>query len=126
MVLHIIQNDPEALIMIMADHGGFVGLDYTRQIYHKTTNPDIIHSAFGSILSIRWPHGKAPEIDSNLKSGVNVFRILFSYLAEDDKYLQHLQSDSSYLILKEGAESGVYEYIDTHGNMVFNKIIEPN
>ena len=122
MIELIIKNDPEALIMIMADHGGFVGLDYTRQIYHKTKDRDIIHSAFGSILSIRWPYGKIPKIDSNLKSGVNVFRILFSYLAEDDKYLQHLQSDSSYLILKEGAESGIYEYIDNHGNMVFNKV----
>lgn len=125
-VQHIVENDPEALIMIMADHGGFVGLDYTRQIYHKTTNPDVIHSAFGSILSIRWPHGKAPEIDSNLKSGVNVFRILFSYLAEDDKYLQHLQSDTSYLILKEGAEPGIYEYIDAKGNIVFKKVNTSN
>ena len=117
----ITERDPSAMILIMADHGSFVGLDYTRQVYKKTADPVTIHTTFGAILSIRWPNGEAPEIDSNLKSCVNVFRILFSFLGNDEKYLQHLQEDASYLILKEGATAGVYEYIDDNGNIVFNK-----
>src|SRR5690606_20791669 len=109
MVNLIVKNDPNALIMIMADHGGFVGLDYTQEVYKKITDRNIVYSAFGVMLSIRWPNNEVPPIDSNLKSCINVFRILFSYLGKDDKYLNYLQEDKSYLILKEGAAEGVYE-----------------
>lgn len=122
MVNLITEKDPNALIMIMADHGGFVGLDYTLQVYTKTSNPEIIYTTFGAMLSIRWPNNEVPEIDSNLKSGVNVFRILFSYLGDDQKYLKHLQDDGSYVILKEEAEPGVYQYIDDEGNIIFKKV----
>ncbi len=118
MVNLILAEDPDALIVIMADHGGFVGLDYTREVYEKTTNPDVIYSTFGTILFIRWPGGNPPAIDAHLDSSVNAFRILFSYLANNDKYLQHLQPDESYIILKKGTEPGVYEYIDDAGNIV--------
>jgi hypothetical protein len=122
MVNLITEKDPEALIMIMADHGGFVGLDYTRQVYTKTSNPEIIYTTFGAMLAIKWPNGEAPTIDSHFKSCVNSFRILFSYLSEDNKYLKHLQEDGSYLILKDGTEAGVYKYIDDNGNIVFKKV----
>ncbi|MEM0519337.1 sulfatase-like hydrolase/transferase [Aequorivita flava] len=122
MVNLITEKDPEALIMIMADHGGFVGLDYTRQAYTKTSNPEIIYTTFGAMLAIKWPNGEAPDSDSFLKSCVNSFRVLFAYLGEEEKYLEHLQEDASYLILKEGAQSGVYKYIDSNGNIVFKKV----
>ncbi|MCZ4319704.1 sulfatase-like hydrolase/transferase [Aequorivita viscosa] len=122
MVNLISEKDPEALIMIMADHGGFVGLDYTRQVYTKTSNPQIISTTFGAMMAIKWPNRQVPAIDSHFKSCVNSFRILFSYLSEDNKYLKHLQEDSSYLILKDGTEAGVYEYIDDNGNIVFKKV----
>lgn len=119
----ITEKDPDALILLMADHGSFVGLDYTRQVYTKTQDPDIIYTTFGAMLSIRWPNGEAPEMDSNFKSCVNVFRILFSYLGNDETYLKHLQEDGSYLILNEGAMPGVYQYIDDNGTIVFKKVI---
>ncbi|WP_417874050.1 sulfatase-like hydrolase/transferase [Xanthomarina gelatinilytica] len=122
MINLITEKDPTALIMIMADHGSFVGLDYTRQVYTKTSNPEIIYTTFGAMLSIRWPNSEVPEIDSNLKSCVNVFRVLFSYLGDENKYLQNLQEDGSYLIIKNGAEPAVYEYIDDNGNIVFKKV----
>jgi hypothetical protein len=122
MINLISEKDPNALILIMADHGGFVGLDYTRQVYTKTSNPEIIYTTFGAILSIKWPNGEVPQIDSNLKSCINVFRILFSYLSDDNKYLQHLEEDGSYLILKDGADPGVYKYIDGNGTIVSKKV----
>lgn len=118
----IIEKDPGALVMIMADHGGFVGLDYTLEVYKKTTDRAIIYSTFGTMLSVRWPNNDVPATDARLKSSVNFFRVLFSYLSNNDKYLQHLQDDKSYLILKEGAEPGIYEYIDENGNITFKKV----
>ena len=118
------KNDPKALIVIMADHGGFVGMQYTQQTYTKTQDRDLIYSMFSSNLSIRWPQGNIPAFDINFKSAVNVFRILVSYLSEDTSYLEHLQDDSSYVILNKDAPQGVYKYIDTDGKIVFEAVPE--
>jgi hypothetical protein len=115
------EDDPNALIVIMSDHGGFVGMEYTNQIYTKTEDRDIIYSIFSSILAIHWPNGEAPEYDSSFKTTVNVFRILFSYLSEDESYLSHLQEDGSYVVIKKEAPKGIYKYIDDEGGITFEK-----
>ena len=118
----ILEVDPEAMIVILADHGGYVGLNVSKDSTFKTDDRDLIHSMFSSQLSIRWPDGQAPAFDSQLKSSVNVFRILFSFLSEDQKYLQHLQADDSYMIIYEGAPKGVYKLLDGDGNVSFEKV----
>jgi len=120
----ILSSDPEALIVIMADHGGFVGLEYTGDTYTKNENPDFVNSVFSSMMAIHWPNGESPHFDSELKSGVNLFRILFSYLSEDEKYLHNLQDDGSYIIINFGAPKGVYQYLDTEGNLTFKRYYE--
>ncbi|MCW9036287.1 MULTISPECIES: hypothetical protein [Altibacter] len=118
----ILDKDPEALVVIMADHGGFVGMEYTNQIYTKTQDRDLIYSIFTSQLSIHWPNNDAPEFDTEIRTPVNLFRYLFSYLADNNTYLNHLQEDESFVIINEGAPKGVYSYIDSEGNIVFKKI----
>jgi hypothetical protein len=122
LVKSIKEKDSNSLIIIMADHGGFVGMDFSRQIYTKTDDRDLIYSIFSSNLSIHWPNNGPPEFDSQLKSSVNVFRIIFSYLSEDDSYLLNLQENASFVIIKEDAPAGVYKYIDEAGNIVFEKV----
>ena len=117
----ILENDPEALIVIMADHGGFVGLNSLEASYNKSTDPDIINSIFSSILAIHWPNNQAPKFDNQLKTSVNFFRILFSYLSEDPSYLANLQPDKSYIIIENDAPKGVYQYLDDSGNVVFKR-----
>lgn len=115
------ESDPNGLILIMADHGGYVGYEHMLEIRDKTLDRERLYSAFSTQLSIKWPNGEAPEIDKHFKSGINTFRILFSYLAEDNKYLNHLQDDGSYTIIKNGAPQGIYKVIDGEGNVVFEK-----
>jgi hypothetical protein len=122
MIQTIKENDPEALIVIMADHGGFVGMDYTNQTYEKLQDRDLIYSIFSSNLLIHWPEDEVPEYDSQLKSAVNVFRILIAYLSENEKYLDHLQDDDSFVIINKGAPKGVYRYLDEDGKVVFEKL----
>ncbi len=114
-------HDPKALIMILSDHGGYVGLEYAREANDKTADRDLIYSMFSSQLSIHWPDNDAPEFENELKSSVNVFRVLFSHLSNNKKYLQHLQDDSSYMIVYNGAPKGVYQYLDAQGNVTFKK-----
>ena len=115
------QSDPNALIVIMADHGGYVGFDYVAQNKIKQTDPDLIKSIYTAALAIKWPDGIAPEYDAKLKTNVNLFRILIAYLSEDKILLEHLQADKSYTVIEKGAPFGVYEYIDEDYTTVFNK-----
>lgn len=117
----ILKNDPGALIIIMADHGGFVGMTNTSESYTKNTNPDFVNSIFSTILAIHWPNGEAPKFDSTLKTSVNLFRILTAYLSENDSYLANLQPDESFIIINFGAPQGIYKYLDNEGDVVFIK-----
>jgi hypothetical protein len=115
------KEDPNGLILILSDHGGYVGLDYSEAMYIKTTDRDAIYSVFSSNLSIHWPNNEIPPYDDKLKTSVNVFRILFAYLSEDEKYLDDLQNDGSYILIFEGAPKAVYQYIDEKGEITFKK-----
>ena len=109
LVTLIKSRDPNALIMIMSDHGGYVGLESAFEIYTKTEDRDILYSILGSNLSIHWPDNDIPKFDKKMKSAVNVFRFLFSYLSKEQKYLDHLEEDGSYLLIFNGATKGVYK-----------------
>lgn len=122
LVQNIIKNDPNAMILIMADHGGYVGMTKMQEGNVKTNDRDKIFSVFSSMLSIHWPNGEKPEYDYKLKTSVNVFRIIFSYLSEDNSYLNHLQEDISYGFITEKAPVGVYELIDKNGSVTFKSV----
>ncbi|WP_046757340.1 sulfatase-like hydrolase/transferase [Kordia jejudonensis] len=118
----IIKNDPNGLIVIAADHGGYVGLNYTKELFEKQTDKALIYSSFSAALAIKWPNNTAPTYDAKLKTPVNLFRTLFTYLGDNEALLENLQDDKSYSIIKKNAPTGVYEYIDNDGNMVFKKV----
>lgn len=88
-------NDPGAMVIIGADHGGFVGLDHTQESYAKITDPQLLHSIFGANLAIRWSEPVA-DYDNGLKSAVNLFRTVIARLSANPEYLKHLQPDVSY------------------------------
>jgi Sulfatase. len=121
-VINLIQeHDPNGLIMIMADHGGYVGYHNMLDIREKTTDKDLLRSAFSTQLAIKWPDSLAPDFDDRFKTGVNVFRILFSYLGEETKYLEYLQDDGSYTIIEQNAPKGVYKVLDEDGEVAFER-----
>lgn len=115
------ENDKNAIVIIVADHGGFVGFEYTMQCQKKQENEDLVKTVFTTAFAVKWPDGMAPKYDSKLKTNVNLFRVLFTYLSGDESYLEKLQSDKSYLKIHNGAPFGVYESIDENGTVVFNR-----
>jgi hypothetical protein len=117
------KNDPEALIIIVADHGGFVGYEYSGSSHEKPKNRANTFSMFSSLLAIKWPKD-VNVFDNDLKSSVNLFRTVFSVLSGDKSLLDNLQSDESYLTVNEGAPLGIYEVIDENNNMVFKQFLE--
>jgi len=114
------EKDPNGILIILADHGGFVGLEYMHQAYQKTQNRDELYSIFGANLAIYWPEG-VPEHNDRIKTTVNFFRNLYSYLGEDASLLNHLQEEGSYVPILHGAIKGVYEVLDEQGKVVFKK-----
>lgn len=116
------ENDKNCIIIIAADHGGFVGLNYTLECKIKQTDQDLVKSIFTTALAIKW-NGDASIYDGKLKTNINIFRVLFSYLSEDTSYLDRLEEDKSYTIIKYGAPFGVYEVINENNSVVFNKYI---
>ncbi|HEX9825502.1 MAG TPA: sulfatase-like hydrolase/transferase [Flavobacteriaceae bacterium] len=119
--INLIQKkDKNALVIIAADHGGYVGLNYSMENKIKQTDRNIIYSIFTSALAIKWPDN-VPNFDTKIKTPVNLFRVLFTYLGEDEHYLTALQDDKSYGLISEGASYGIYEYIDEKGESVFIK-----
>ena len=121
-VIGLIQEyDPEGMIIMMADHGGYAGYDNMLDIRIKTNDRDLLFSAFSTQLSIKWPGNEPPDFDTKFKTGVNLFRILFAYLSEDNKYLDNLQNDGSYTIIEKNAPKGIYKVIDDDGSITFKK-----
>lgn len=116
---HIVENDKNALIVVMADHGGWLGLNNYEDMF-TTSDATKIKSIYSSLLAIRWNGFLYDNVDEALKSNVNLFRVLISALSENKSYLQHLEEDSSYNIHKENHfYNSVYKVIDTNGNIVF-------
>tara|TARA_R110002124_G_scaffold3116_2_gene21333 strand:- start:61188 stop:62678 length:1491 start_codon:yes stop_codon:yes gene_type:complete len=116
------ENDPNPLIVILSDHGGYVGFEYAGEIYTKTTDESKIKSVFSTILSIHWPYGNVPEYDEHLETSVNIFRVLFSYLSKNQSYMKNMQDNGSYLVIKKGAPQGVYQYIEPDGSVGFKRL----
>ncbi len=123
MIETIEKKDPNGLIVIMADHGGFVGMNSIYEAKIKQDDSDLVRSVFTAALAIKWPKNQIPK-DLEFKTSVNFFRNLFSYLSDDKRYLNHLQEDASYLAIKKEAPFGVYKAIDKDNNVIFDKITD--
>ncbi|GAA4245744.1 MULTISPECIES: hypothetical protein [Winogradskyella] len=122
-VSQINQFDEQALIIIVADHGGYVGLDYTLESIERKQNNLEIKSAFSSMLSIKWPKDVDSE-DLMYKSNVNLFRYIFYTLSKNEDLLINSVANSSFLPLKESGSANYYEYIDDNGRFVFNNLTD--
>lgn len=110
-VTFIENNDPDAIIIIGADHGGFVGFESTSQSISRITDKKLLNSIFGAKLAIKWSDKQHIEYDGTLRTSVNLFRVLFSYLSEDKSLLDKLQPDVSYNNYNSSDKTKIYTAI---------------
>lgn len=114
-------HDKNALIFILADHGGWVGVESMNELL-STGDTALINSTFGNLAAIQWGGINHTDYDKYLKSNVNVFRVLFSCLSENKSYLNHLEEDASYNIRPNNfITQSVNKLIDKKGNIVNEK-----
>lgn len=121
-LINTIENyDNDALVVIVADHGGFVGLNYSLESIESQMDAIETSSAFSSMLSIKWPQ-YLEDNDIEFHSSVNLFRNIFYSLSQDNSLLKYREKDESYIPLKENGTLNYYKCIDDNGIMVFEKI----
>lgn len=111
------RTDPDPLIILMADHGAYVGYDYVQQATTLTEDPDLIRSSFSIYLAIRWPTTYDGRFDDKFATPVNVFRYIFSFLTDTDSFLSSREEDVSYLNITE-PKPGIYAAIDESNRVV--------
>src|SRR5690606_35545618 len=119
----LVKYDKNVMVFIVADHGGYVGLDYTNEIHERKLKDDEIFSTFSSILSIKWPNDVSAE-RLEFKTNVNLFRQIFYGLSKNNVFLKDPPNNSSYLQLKTEGEVIIYEALDDYKKPVFNQISE--
>ena len=107
----------------MADHGGYVGFDSTDQAHEKTQDRDKKASIFSAILALKTTNDSLKtDFKTYVKTPVNLFRVLFANLSEDNTYKNHLENNKSYMIIYKNAPKGIYSYFDEEGNSIFEKL----
>ncbi|TXE15591.1 hypothetical protein ES692_15955 [Psychroserpens burtonensis] len=74
------------------------------------------------MLAIKWPENEVPDYKDELITAVNLFRVLFSYLSENEDYLKALADNKSFDVVSEDASFGVYEVINENEEIVFIKV----
>ena len=117
---YITNRDNNSIIIILADHGGWVGLKSFNDLF-SNDSPELITSTFSTLAAIKWNGNLEPNFDNNLKTNVNLFRVLFASLSKESKYLNHLEDNSSYnLRINSFGFKNVKQLIDSDGE-VFNK-----
>jgi len=120
-VSYIELNDENSIIIILADHGGWVGLESYNDMY-STTDESLINSTFSTLSAIKWNGFLKPDYDENLKTNVNVFRVLFSVLSENKKYLNALEDDSSFnLHMNRSGSKSIKRIINNEGQILVNQ-----
>ncbi|MCB0465243.1 MAG: hypothetical protein KDC78_06150 [Aequorivita sp.] len=118
-VNYISEKDPNAIIIILADHGGWVGLGSYPEMF-STKDPKQIHSIYSTLAAIKWNGYLTEGMDAKLKSNVNIFRLLFTVLSENPEYLKYLEDDSSYNLQNGTFSKSVRAVIDDSGKVISN------
>ena len=90
--LKIIENDPEALVIMMSDHGGSL---LCPDIYGKFDIKNIIDH-FGVLLAIRWPKDYSPKL--SLTCLQNVLLEVMIYMSGEDS-LAHYANEGETVAL---------------------------
>lgn len=100
-ITYITKKDPKSIIIVLADHGGWVGLESYSQMF-QTKNEALLKSVFGNLAAIKWNGYLVQNVDKNLVSNVNVFKVLFSILSGNKTLLNNLEDDTSYNLGLDG------------------------
>jgi hypothetical protein len=118
---HIITKDPNGIILLVADHAGFLGFDHSLRTYkEKIDSLELKQTIFSALLAVRGPEALKEQMQT-VNSSIAVFPVLFSYLTDHNLNVEELDQ-SSYQLIRQGEHKGVWRYFDDEGNAVEEKL----
>lgn len=120
----IITRDPDVLIVINADHGAWGLGNYKKsplEFFRGVSDKLIGIDHLGVLLAIRWPDGST-EYGQDLRTNVNVFRHIFSYLSQDNTLLKTKADDHGFITRKIGSTSMLIKVV--HDGKVPENMVE--
>ena len=124
LVQQIVTRDPNALIILGGDHGGW-GLGTPRGAKKEVLDgvPDdlIALDQLGTHLSIRWP-GDASKYDREIRTSVNLFRYIFAFLSKSEDILATKAPDHGFIQRVKGEASTVFKVV--HDGEVLEQMVE--
>jgi hypothetical protein len=125
MMQFIETNDPKAIILIVADHGGFVGYTHTGAAYKLLEESlSLKESVFSALYTIKAPKDFEPY-RKTVQSTIGVFPALFDYLSDTSIKESKSFDNSSYLLITTEGKKELYRYFDSDGNSVIEKVEKP-
>lgn len=102
LILHIadmiVTQDHDALIILASDHGPYI-LNRCSGGAPLLTREEVIERQ-GAFLAIKWGHGYDGRFAKNIKSSVNLFRYIFSHLADNKDFLANKPADDAFYLYK--------------------------
>ena len=118
----IYKYDENPMIVLVGDHGGYVGLQYVQEVETRKINAEETISSFNSLLTIKWPNEVSAE-NLSIKSSVNLFRTIFSVLGNSPELLANKEPNTSYIPLYDSFfGASYYKCINEDYEVVFEKI----
>ncbi|MDR1266814.1 MAG: hypothetical protein LBJ70_00275 [Holosporales bacterium] len=103
------EHDPEALVILIGDHGArrYRGIErgegeINALIRSRGLEPSLVaRDAMGVFCAIRWRFSPLYFTAETIVSHVNLFRRIFAELAEDPALLEDCETDASYLLTND-------------------------
>jgi arylsulfatase A-like enzyme len=111
-VATVVKTHPNAIIIFMSDHGGFLIDDGYRipPNYDYSTSKSIkFRDLFGAFMAVRWPNKeKAAKYDSNFVVTQDLFPIVFAYLFDSPVPLEYKQKNTAVRLGPHLFDKGVF------------------
>ena len=120
----ILTKDPGAVIILNADHGAWGLGSYSHapaEILEGVEDRLIGLDHLGVLLAIRWPGGPT-KYDRNIRTNVNVFRYIFSYLSQSEILLASKSHDHGFLTKGHGLENLLMKVV--HDGKILEDMVE--
>lgn len=117
-VQRILTQDPNALIILNADHGAWGLGAYVwgdNKVLEGIPDNLVALDQLGVHLAIRWPDGVA-RYEQDIQTNVNLFRYIFVYLSEIDDILATKAPDNGYIMKSQEKQWRVAEVV-RNGNV---------
>lgn len=105
-IIRVIESqDPDSLVILTSDHGAFIANKCGFPKKAPKTAKEVLDGQ-GAFLAIKWGKDYDGKFDKDIKSSSNLFRYIFSHLAQDDSILSTKVPDDAYYKRKKTIDDG--------------------